>query len=82
MFKCKKCNRCTHYACTNLPEYQVSLFLTKYYSTYICEDCVGVIDPDLISKCKPQPTAHKELLSKLDILEGEKKRLLDENVKI
>ena len=51
MLECNKCKKLTHYACTGLPAYQVSLFLTKNYRIYTCENCVGQINEDLVLTC-------------------------------
>lgn len=40
--KCSKCKRSVHYACTNLPIYQLRLFYTKNYRGFICVSCVEV----------------------------------------
>ena len=40
--KCGKCKRSVHFACTNLPIYQLRLFFTKNYRSYICANCVYV----------------------------------------
>ena len=61
MLECKKCKRLTHYACTGLPDYQISLFMQPRYSLYICENCVGVIHSDISDNCS---TYIKELKNK------------------
>ena len=41
-----KCKCHIHYICSNLPAYQVDLFLNaKNYRYYICKSCCGVL-PD------------------------------------
>lgn len=40
--KCTKCKRLVHFACTNLPIYQLRLFFTKGYRGFICVNCVEV----------------------------------------
>ena len=47
MFYCKQCERSTHYECTGLPAYQITLFRKKNYRNYICTRCAGKIDGDL-----------------------------------
>ena len=66
MLECKKCKRLTHYACTGLPDYQISLFMQPRYSLYICENCVGVIHSDISDNCS---TYMKELKNKCVKLE-------------
>ena len=40
--ECNECHRLVHYRCTHLPLYQLSLFLTKGYRRFTCENCVVV----------------------------------------
>ena len=40
--KCTKCKRLVHFACTNLPIYQLRLFFTKSYREFICVSCVEI----------------------------------------
>ena len=40
--KCKECKRLVHYTCTQLPTYQLQLFLFKSYRQYICVNCINV----------------------------------------
>ena len=51
MLECSKCKRRTHYACTKLPPYQITLFLQKSYRLYICTACVGDIHQDILENC-------------------------------
>ena len=39
MVACNNCDRYTHFSCTQLPPYQISMFMTKGYRRYVCEDC-------------------------------------------
>ena len=48
MLQCSKCQRLTHYACTQLPPYQISLFMQKGYRLYVCSTCVGAVDKDIL----------------------------------
>ena len=48
MLQCSKCQRLTHYACTQLPPYQISLFMQKGYRLYVCRTCVGAVDKDIL----------------------------------
>ena len=42
-----------HYICSNLPAYQVDLFLNaKNYRNYICESCCGVLLDGFRVKCR------------------------------
>ena len=42
MLECNKCKKSFHFRCTNLPRYQLALFLSKNYrKRYICKSCVG-----------------------------------------
>lgn len=40
--KCAKCKRQVHFVCTNLPIYQLSLFFSKNYRSFICVNCVEI----------------------------------------
>ena len=40
--KCVKCKREVHYVCTNLPLYQLRLFFTKNYRSFVCVNCVEI----------------------------------------
>ena len=40
--ECAECKRLVHYKCTQLPVYQVQLFLTKGYRKFICVNCIDV----------------------------------------
>lgn len=42
--KCTKCKRFVHFACTNLPMYQLQLFFTKNYRGFTCVNCVKVTE--------------------------------------
>ena len=55
--ECAKCKLLVHYRCTQLPLYQIQLFLTKGYRKYICLNCVEV------------PTYLLDTLSELHIVE-------------
>ena len=50
MFECTKCKKLIHYECTNLPAYQVALFLLPKHRGFRCEFCVKVSD-SLKEKC-------------------------------
>lgn len=62
MLRCKLCKRLTHYSCTKLPAYQVSLFTqksktnnNKSYPLYRCKDCVLEINSDILNNCQQEP---------------------------
>ena len=55
--ECVECKLLVHYRCTQLPLYQIQLFLTKGYRKYICLNCVKV------------PTYLLDTLSELHIVE-------------
>ena len=59
MFSCTKCNGWYHYRCTNLPPYQVALFLMKGHRGYRCASCVKVNEV-LVQKCGPYTKAKFE----------------------
>ena len=42
--ECSQCSRLVHYACTQLPTYQLSQFLTKGYRRYVCMQCTHIPD--------------------------------------
>ena len=44
MIKCDPCKRFTHFACTQLPGYQLAQLMTKGYRKYVCAACYGDID--------------------------------------
>ena len=51
MLQCTKCKSLTHYGCTQLPTYQVSLFMLSGYRRYVCVKCVGSIHQDILENC-------------------------------
>ena len=48
-FSCTKCDGKYHYRCTNLPPYQIALFLMRGHRGFRCLSCVKVSE-DLIQK--------------------------------
>ena len=61
MLACSKCKRLTHYRCTKLPAYQVTLFMKKGYRLYVCSLCVGEIDEEILGNCTEKSTEHTSL---------------------
>ena len=57
MLQCNKCKKLTHYGCTQLPAYQISLFMPSGYRRYVCVKCVGSIHEDILENCSaPEST--------------------------
>ena len=42
MLSCTKCKSKYHFKCTELPVYQISMFLSPGYRKFVCADCVHV----------------------------------------
>lgn len=40
--KCRKCHRLVHYECTQLPLYQLQIFVNTYNEQYLCHNCVRI----------------------------------------
>lgn len=58
VLKCDSCEKLVHYFCTDLPCYQISMFLSRAYSKFRCINCVKI--PRAISKLsKTQQTANQ-----------------------
>ena len=53
MIKCSKCKRAVHFRCTKLPFYQLRLFFTKSYRTYVCVNC-GTVPEEFQKFCQNQ----------------------------
>ena len=51
MLECKKCSK-LHYSCTQLPPYQIALFMRKDYRLYVCCKCVGDVHEDIQDNCQ------------------------------
>ena len=51
MLECSKCKKLTHYSCTQLPPYQLSLFMQSGYRRYICSACVGEVHYEILDNC-------------------------------
>ena len=49
--ECAECHRLLHYKCTQLPKFQVQLFLTKGYRKFICVNCVEI--PEYLEEIIP-----------------------------
>ena len=39
---CAKCKQKQHYYCTGLPTYQIRMFITKKYRSFVCINCIPV----------------------------------------
>ena len=53
MIPCGNCKSLFHYACTRLPPYQLSLFMTKGYRKYLCTTCHGPVCSEYKEHCDP-----------------------------
>ena len=40
--QCRQCKRYVHYECTQLPLYQLQIFVTAYNDQYTCPNCVRI----------------------------------------
>ncbi len=40
--KCRNCQRMVHYECTQLPLYQLQIFVNTYNNQYVCHNCVRI----------------------------------------
>ena len=64
ILECAECKRMVHYRCTELPLYQLQLFLTKGYRKFVCINCVSV--QDYLTKIIPiVPTPRVDLDSQI-----------------
>ena len=43
--QCRQCKRFIHYECTQLPLYQLQIFVTTYNDHYTCQNCVRITRP-------------------------------------
>ena len=62
MLECSKCKSMTHYGCTELPPYQVSLFMLTSYRLYICNVCVGEIPEEILNYIFPSSDARQKVV--------------------
>ena len=78
MLRCTKCDGKYYYRCTNLPPYQIALFLTRDHRGYRCLSCVKVSE-DLLQKCGPHTKTEFE-----QILVGRNNalKILNEDLKV
>ena len=68
--ECRKCKRSVHYECTQLPLYQLQIFVTSYNDHYTCSNCVR-ITKNLRNKVGKN-THHmmqRELIKKDDVIQ-------------
>ena len=74
--QCRKCKRYVHYECTQLPLYQLQIFVNTYNDQYTCPNCVR-ITRSLTNKAGKN-TCHmmqRELENKNDVIEKLPKEL-------
>ena len=82
--KCRQCDKHYHYKCTNLPTYQIGIFVKKELdgeNTYICEKCVDIPDEvkQLIDSWINEKEAEISLLKKqIETKDGKMKVLEDQ----
>ena len=70
--KCVKCKREVHFVCTKLPLYQLRLFFTKNYRSFICINCVEIPEEfkikyatqkeSIISQCQREVRACENII--------------------
>ena len=67
--ECAECKRLVHYRCTELPPYQVQLFLTKGYRKFICVNCVVLQKYllDIIPRVVIPQQRHTKTMSELTV---------------
>ena len=67
--KCRNCQRMVHYECTQLPLYQLQIFVNTYNNQYVCHNCVRITRS---LRCKiGENTYHmmqKEIAKKDDVI--------------
>ena len=51
MLTCLKCKEPQHFSCSGLPDYQITLFMTKGYRNFVCKLCVGMIPQEISNNC-------------------------------
>ena len=74
--ECGECKRFVHYRCTQLPLYQIQLFLTKGYRIFVCVNCVDI--PKYLSDIVPEVGAdetHSKFIAELAIANAEIKQI-------
>ena len=79
--ECKKCKRSVHYECTQLPLYQLQIFVTSYNDQYLCSKCVR-ITKNLRSKVgnNTHHMMQQELQKKDDIIKKLKSKVDSKNL--
>ena len=81
MLKCSTCKQLTHYNCTQLPAYQLSLFLTKGYRIYVCNNCVGEISSEIVDNCFQQSKQQQAGQESRDVTYEKRIKDLEERIK-
>ena len=82
MIECNRCKYAIHFACTRLPAYQLSMFMTKGYKRYICESCYGQVDQYYTDNCCDDVEGmarEKQLLTEIERLTTKAQSLEEEN---
>ena len=62
----------THYYCTQLPDYQIALFLQKGYRLFKCKACVGAIHEDILNNCSAVEQENDTLRNDLATVNNDK----------
>ena len=83
MILCSKCKITTHFACTRLPAYQLSMFMTKRYRQYVCKTCYGEVHEDYTKDSyeKECESFEEELTAEIEGLE-EKVESLNQRLEV
>ena len=78
--ECGTCKRLVHYRCTQLPLYQLQLFVTKYYRGYKCVNCIDVQKylADLLPEQEAEQN-HYKILAELAIAQAGLKQKEEEH---
>ena len=75
--QCSECTRHLHYRCTQLPAYQIHMFITKRHRKYVCKNCIQV-PKELYEKLPSREKA----LSRINNTVLESKKLKEEVKKL
>jgi hypothetical protein len=65
--ECAECHHLVHYNCTQLPVFQLQLFLTKGYRKFICVNCVDIPEylNDMFPNKHPLEQSHSKTMMEL-----------------